>query len=240
MRNSILTACLALAACSSNPPKSNLAVDGASASASIKSMSDAVSGLSGDNAESVATAMLAFTSAGETLIAPRSMTGRAVESMPLVPKAWPRALSENVTGTATCSNSSCTYDHYGDSSPSGSYELNGTISWSNNSISVHLTFDITGASFTYHWQIDGDVSWSPTSIDGSMESMGTLSANGDSATWDLTVDYQHIGLDGSGCPSSGSLAISVDVMSSGPSAPGNYSGSADVSFGPVCGDFTVN
>lgn len=243
MRNIILPASLLLAftACSSNSPKKlQTTVNPSGASDAVQSITELTSGLNSSDPQSVADAVLAMTAAGESVIVPAGGESATARLKSMIPDSWPRPrFTPAVTGSANCTPTSCTFDNYGDSEDGESFLLNGTISWDGTTLSVDLTFDITGDGVTVSWQEQGMVTITPTLIDGSIHSKGSANAQGESGSWDISVDYESIGLDSSGCPISGALGVSVDVSVSGSQDSGQYSGDATIDFGPSCGAYSI-
>jgi hypothetical protein len=160
------------------------------------------------------------------------------------PAPWPTTTRESLTGTATCTPTSCTYDHFGDSSSYGTYEINGTISKSGDTLSFDLTLDVTSSELSFHWALDGSLTITDALLDGAIHSHGTAtdisSSGGFDLTWDVDVAFRSIGLDVSGCAVSGSLSASVSFDETAPQGHYAYAAEGTVDFGPACGDVTIH
>ncbi len=239
MRTSLLStsAFVVLTACSSDPPaKPHGTVSGTSARTSITSIHDVSTAMASGSASSAAGAVMALTAAGESVVTPSSSSPRIA-----LPTAWPKGTTrESLTGSATCTPDSCTFDNYGDSDSYGSYLLNGTITDSGDTLTFDLTLDVTTTEGSLHWTLDGSLTVTPALIDGSVHSHGSATGSAGSnaydVTWDVDVDFRSIGLDSSGCPVSGSLSAAVSFQD----ASATYSAQGTASFGPACGDVTFN
>jgi len=233
MRNSIFSASvlLTIAACSSNdkkPAPSN--DDTSSASESVQGMSQLLSAMQSGDAEAVADDALSLTLLS---VAPASMT-RTIA----LPTKWPTPRGESFTGSATCSSDSCTFVDYGDTGAGYSYTLNGTISYDGTVLAVDLTFDETYGGDEVTWALNGQITVTPSLIDGELKEHLTANDGSSSADMEIDVTYDHVDLDGSECPIDGSVTLDVSVTSTGQDA-GSYSGTITADFGPSCGQVTV-
>ena len=237
MRHSLFI--LAIAACgSSQPTATKGTIDGTSARTSIGSVHDVVSAMASNNPSSAASAVLALTAAGESVVV-AAPTKLELPHPPITAKP----AGEAFTGTATCTATSCTFMNFGDSDQYGSYSINGTISDNNGVLAFDLTYDLTTANLTFHWELDGQVTVDATHIDGNVHSHGDANGSDQSGsfavTWDIAVDYRNIGLDASGCPISGSLAATVQFTAQNNGSGGSYDVAGTAAFGPACGQVTA-
>jgi hypothetical protein len=211
----------------STEPTQEVAVDPASATASVSSLHDVRTAMANNDPTEVADDLMSLTTAGETVIAPTGTMPRLV-----VPRI---AAHAPLTGSASCTPTSCTFTDYGDSEPDGSYTLNGTITTTGDTLSVDLTLDVTTSETSFEWSLDGAITFTDTTIDGTLDSHGSATSSGSDAfdiTWDIDVDYQSIVFDDSGCPIDGAISV-TETFASGAES---YSAEGGASFGPACGD----
>jgi|GEM_PF-2323395 len=138
-------------------------------------------------------------------------------------------------GCVTTSGDTTTYNcNYGGGTMTGSITVSGdTITFADLSM--------TSAGYSYTW--NGSVTVTDTLVDGSF----TFFTDYQGMKYNITVTYNSITIDASGCPVGGSLVVDVDVDMSGYTGDtGGYdlSGaydfpSVEVQFGPACGDVTM-
>jgi len=201
------------------PPTSSSALRG------IDGLRYAVS--SGD-AATVATAVLSAQAYTLTIPTPR------VAPLPdELPHAHTRPELSSFTGSASCTNTSCTFTNYGDAYNGASFRLNGTISVTADHLVFDLTLDFTSPSATLHWASAGDIVFTADHIDGWMTSNGTATDAEGTASWDFDVDHDNIAITAEGCPVSGSTTITYTFTST--DTPSS-SGSLSLTYGPTCGD----
>lgn len=229
---------LALAACGSDDPQPTQGtVNPTSARGSIDGVDQVVAAMASGDATSAAGGVMALTAAGQSVLVPASAS--ATPRLGELPSHWGRPIAQSFTGSATCTATSCTFTDFGDDSQYGSYRLNGSITRSGNHLAFDLAFDVTTATVTGHWELDGALDITPTSIDGDVHGHGSVSATTQqgncSATWDVDVAYDSIGLDGSGCPTSGSLSASVSYTANSAQGGGSFNAAGTIAFGPSCG-----
>jgi hypothetical protein len=216
-------------------------VNGASARASVDSVGDVSAQMTASNGDLAANAVTVMTSNAQSIVTPTGAAGR--ELVGLLPAHLPKpTLSSATTGTATCTPTSCTFDNYGSDDPTSGFTIDGTLSRSGDTITFDLTYDVHSASTTVHWDIDGNVTVTATSVDGNVHSKGETTGDeqgGFHVTWDVDVAYDAIQLDGAGCPVGGSITAtsSYDVNAGGQSAQG-YNVTGTATFGPACGTVT--
>jgi hypothetical protein len=106
--------------------------------------------------------------------------------------------------------------------------INGTISWANGNVVADLRYagsDVSGS--TYDFGVVMNVNVTETSIDGSVESDGSVTAQGANVSWDSSIQMNDVQFNTSGCPTSGS--IDVDASVSYASAQ-SYSGQETITF----------
>jgi len=211
-----------LAACGGGEPVHKGTVNPTGARTTVESVHDVFAAMDSANGASAADAVLALTAAGQIVIAP----GAAREEMP------------QEAGSATCDSNGCTFDHYGDTFEGYTYSIDGSIRRSGDTLTFDLTYDVTSSGFNFHWEMDGHLTVSSTLIDGDVHAHGDADVSSDGRNynigWDFDVDYNSIGLDGSGCPISGSLTAEVAYSVSGAQS-GSYRAAGSVTFGPSCG-----
>jgi len=222
-------AIVTLAACGGSD-KAPGTVNAQSARVSINQVGNVNSAMQNSNGGMAASAVAAMTSAGQTIVTPSAPAGL----VGLAPDHLPRPLVLSAqTGTANCTPTSCTFDNFGDDTPGSSWTIDGTISKSGDTISFDLTYDIESQGTTINWSIDGSVAVTPTSIDGTVNSNGTATGGpAGGVSWDVSVHYNAVQLDGSGCPIGGSVTASTSYEAAG---RGIYDVEGTVTFGPACG-----
>jgi hypothetical protein len=177
-----------------------------------------------------------MTASGQGIVTPAAPS--RISPMGLLPAHLPKPeIQSAATGTATCNETSCTFTNFGDDTVGNSWTIDGTISRSGDSYTFDLTYVVALEGFSDNWAIDGAVTVTATSIDGSVHSQGDATGTqaGYDISWDVTVDYQAIGLDGQGCPTSGSIHAAASYDVSGAGGGGGYDIEGTVTFGPACG-----
>ncbi len=244
MKNFILAASVVfVGACGGDEPVHKGTVNPTGARTSVESLHDVFAALDTSSGEGAASAVLSLTAAGQIIVTPSG----AREQLPVeafMPLHWEASkASRNLTGSATCNANGCVFDHYGDTTSGASYSINGSISRNGDELTFDLTYDVTSQGLDFHWNMDGHVRVNATLIDGEVHSDGDATVSSDGRTyhvgWDVDVDYNAIGLDGTGCPISGSLSATVGYSVSGAQS-GTYRAAGSVSFGPACGQFQAN
>lgn len=226
----------ALGACGGDGPDyKHGTINSSSAEAAISGMTDIGAAIRSGDGDTSASGVLALTAIGQVLVTPSG--AREVAPIGLVPTSWGKTRTEAFTGTATCDDSGCVYNNFGDDSEYGSYRINGYIRRSGDSYSFDLDFSLTSSGYEFDWQLDGAITVSPTLIDGEIHSHGSSSGEGYSVSWDVDLDFDAINLDASGCPVSGRLAVRVVYEASSPQGRGEYAVEGAVTFGPACGQY---
>lgn len=229
----ILMASLAIAATAAacgGSDKDPGTVNAQSARTSIDQVGAVNASLAASNGNQAASAVAAMTAAGQSIVTPSAPAGL----IGLAPERLPRPLVFSAqTGTANCTPTGCTFTNFGDDTPGNSWTIDGTISKSGDRITFDLTYDVTSGGTTVDWSIDGSVTVTATSIDGTVNSSGTTNAGaGGNVSWDVSVDYNNVQLDGTGCPIGGSVTASTSYTVAGQNA---YDVEGTVTFGPACG-----
>ena len=204
---------------------------------SVESVHDVFAAMDSGNGENAADAVLALTAAGQIVVTPGQARELPAESF--MPLTWGHSkISRNVTGSATCDANGCTFDHYGDTFDGYTYSIDGSIRRSGDTLTFDLTYDVASSGFNFHWAMDGHLTVTSALVDGEVHAHGDADVSSDGRTynvgWDFDVDYNQIGLDGSGCPISGSLTAEIQYTVSGAQS-GSYRAAATASFGPTCG-----
>ena len=235
---SIASILVALTACGSDEPSyTRGTINNASAEAAIESISEVGAAIRNGSGEESASGVLGLAAAGQTLVIPSGAGYLQAPPIGLIPRTLTRTA---LTGTASCDDTGCVYDNYGDDSEYGSYRINGFIRHSGDTFSIDITFSLTSAEYTFDWTIDGSITVTPTLIDGEIHSHGASRGDGSAVSWDVDLDYDAIGLDGSGCPVSGRLAVQVAYDVSGEGGSGSFAAAGAVRFGPACGQYSAD
>lgn len=234
---SIASILVALAACGGSDERDYTrgTINNASAEAAIESISEVGAAIRNGNGEQSASGVLALAAAGQTLVIPAGAGALQAPPIGLVPRSFGRP----VVGTATCDDTGCVYDNFGDDGEYGSYRINGFIRHTGDTFAIDITFSVTSAEYTFDWTIDGSITVTPTLIDGEIHSHGASRGDGAVVSWDVDLDYDAIGLDGSGCPISGRLAVQVAYDVSGESGSGSFAAAGAMRFGPACGQYSA-
>lgn len=203
-----------------------------SARTSIDQVGHVDAALAASDGAQAASAVAAMTAAGQGIVTPAAPQGL----IGLAPDHLPRPLVFSAqTGTANCTPTGCTFTNFGDDTPGNTWKIDGTISKSGDTITFDLTYDVTSGGTMVDWSIDGSVTVTPTSIDGTVNSSGTTNGGGQNVSWDVSVHYDGVQLDGSGCPIGGSVTASTSYTVGGVNA---YDVEGSVTFGPACGQTT--
>lgn len=176
------------------------------------------------NGMGAASAVNSMSSASQGIVT--GTQGRLGELQGLIP-SLPTTIS-NATGTATCTPTGCTFEQYGDVG----YVIDGSINKSGDTLTFDLTEDFSTQML--HFEIDGALTITATSIDGDFHSVGHTSgaqSGGYSVDWDIDVEYNAVMINAAGCPTSGSVHATskYDVSAGGQSANG-YNVQGTVTF----------
>lgn len=146
------------------------------------------------------------------------------------------AHQKDVSGSADCTATGCTFKSYADSSSAAAWTIDGTLSWADDKLICDLTMsgDVAGSTYTLHEKCNLAVT--DTSIDGTFESDGSASvstagypgapAGGANVSWSSTVTFNAVKYSTAGCPTSGSIDVDAETTANGYSA----SGTGDVTF----------
>lgn len=218
----------ALAACGGGD-KDPGTVNPQSARTSIDQVGNVNVAMMNSNGSAAASAVAAMTAAGQGIVspaAPQGLIGLAPAELPI------SQIHAAQTGTAECTPTGCTFTNFGDDTPGNQWTIDGTITKAGDKITFDLTYDIASGGATVNWDIEGAVTVTPTSLDGAVHSTGSSSTQGVSVDWDVDVAYNAVVLDGTGCPTGGSITASTSyqVMGQG------YDVEGTVTFGPACGE----
>jgi hypothetical protein len=202
-----------------------------SARTSIDQVGAVNASLQASDGGQAASAVAAMTAAGQSIVTPSGTAGLLGLAPDHLPR--PEVLSAQ-TGTAECTPAGCTFNNYGDDTPGNSTTIDGTISKSGDTITFDLTYDIDSGGQMIDWAIDGSVTVTATSIDGTVDSSGSTSGGaGGNVSWDVSVTYNDVQLDGTGCPIGGSITASTEYSVAGFTG---FNVEGSVSFGPACGE----
>jgi len=172
---------------------------------------------------------------GDGVSAAYQLSSLGTSALGLVGPAGSQPQSENgqakqalQTGVCECDATSCTFEDCGDDANPNNFTINGTISWANGNVVADLRYagsDVSGS--TYDFGVVMNVTVTETSIDGSVESDGSVTAQGANVSWDSSIQMNDVQFNSSGCPTSGS--IDVDASVSYASAQ-SYSGQDTITF----------
>jgi hypothetical protein len=144
-------------------------------------------------------------------------------------------------GTCTCDASGCTFVGCGDDL--GTWTIDGTLGKSGDTYTFDLDMTLDTEGISWDWHYEGEITATATLISGHLEGNGSgviEQQGGYTYSNDWSVDYNDIGLDGSGCATSGSVSASGNYVIEGGAGGGHWSGSATITFGPNCGDATAS
>jgi hypothetical protein len=246
MKQTILAAAIVVtAACGGDDPVHEGTINASGARSSVESVHDVFAAMDAANGEGAASAVIALTAAGQIVVTPGAAAPAHVPELAYLPAQWPRSkTSASFTGSAECTATGCTFVDFGDDSEYGSYRINGSIQRRGDTLAFDLTYDITTSGLDFHWELDGNVRVNATLIDGEVESRGEANVSSEGRSyrigWEFDIDYDMIGLDGGGCPVSGSLSATVGYSVSGDGGSGSYRAAGSVRFGPTCGQVQAN
>lgn len=151
---------------------------------------------------------------------------------PSKPAAAP-AVAPALHGTAVCDAGGCTFDHFGDDASGYAWDIDGTISIAGGTYVFAIDLTIDSSMQHLHWRMDGEMTVTPTSIDGEMRIVADGTTGTSSVHWEVTVDYVDIVLDPTGCPISGRLGARSIFTSDGGRL---FDLEGFVTFGPTCGE----
>lgn len=218
----------ALAACGGkeeDPSTTNPAV----AASAISALGSFEAAQSSGDAATAASQMISLGAAAGSIIVP-------ADPNPM-PAAVPQSASA-VTGTCTCTPTSCTFEACG--AEDGSWTIDGTVSRDGDTYTADLSVSIDTAGFMWSWSYEGTVTITDTLIDGSLRGSGRGSYQDTdvdlSASWSWALDFEQITRDESGCPVGGSLHAEVDLNARGNGQSVSFYATGDVAFGPTCGE----
>lgn len=224
----------------------NTTANPASATQTVNQTGELQAAIGSMMGQSAGTALNAIGASAQGIVTPmyEGQTGALVqiqEALAQVHATGTVANANFAPGDCICDASgNCTFDQCGMGS---GYEITGSIMKTGDAYAIDVDVSLSSAGIAYEWAYSGTITMTATSIDGHLEGdgSGTVTA-GDmtiSYSHDWSVDYNGIVLDGTGCPTGGSVEASVDFSVSGASAA-NYSGSATITFGPTCGAATAS
>jgi hypothetical protein len=220
---------LALVACGGGggDPGTITADVGAASAENAVDVAAAVSSLDGTEAAGAVGAMIAL---NQGILLPGDPSPRVAGS----PTGdAPAAVAPVLHGSATCGDSGCVFDHFGDDRTDYAWEINGTITRSGDRYDFAIDYDITVDTTHLHWRMDGALTVTPAQIDGSITVVADGDTGGSSVHWEVTVDYVAIGLDASGCAISGRIDAHSTFESGGRVV---FDLEGVLTFGPACGE----
>ncbi|HEY4176630.1 MAG TPA: hypothetical protein VGM90_07360 [Kofleriaceae bacterium] len=224
LKSLFLVGVVSLAACGGSDGAKEGMTDPAMAKVSVTQAAGVNTQLGMSNGMGAAGAVSSLSTANQGIVTGGS--ARLGELQGLVP-SLPTTI-ENATGTATCTATGCTFEQYGDIG----YVIDGSINKSGDTLTFDLTEDFS--SQMLHFDIDGMLTITATSIDGDFHSKGTTSGSqsgGYTVNWDIAVEYNAVQINAAGCPTSGSVHATskYDVTAGGQSANG-YNVQGTVTF----------
>ena len=200
----------------------------ASATATVTLLNKFSTAFAGADGASAATAAYSMGFSAASIVTPSADQGQARKIGPAF--ASPEG--------CVCDESGCTFTECGDEA--GTWVINGSISKSGDTYSFDYTMDFNQSLYQWTWSTEGELTLSATLIDGSLSGGGDGTyddgqGNQYDSSWEWDMTANDIGLDGTGCATSGSMDASVDYSGSVNGQSYSYSGSATVTFGPACG-----
>lgn len=229
MRNlkvSLLVAVVSLAACGgSGSDAKEVPANKDQAKASVTQVGTVNTQMSMSNAMGVSGGVQSMTAANQAIV--QGSAARQGELLGMIPTLPKMGTQHAEMGTATCTADGCTFTQYGDVG----YLIDGTITKSGDTVTYNLTYDISSGQ-NLHFEIDGSLTLTATSIDGEVHTKGTTSgteSGGYNVKWDIDVQYNAVTLNAAGCPTGGSVhaTSTYDVSAGGQSATGyNVQGTA--------------
>ena len=241
--NTILAAGIAFAGCGGGSSGAPTEANTDQAKLTTSSAVNLSSAFQSANGSSVSGAVQSLSAAAQGSIqAQQPETGFILDAI----RSAEAQAAARAAGDCICDASGCVFDQCGQGS---GYEVSGTITYGNDTYAIELTMTGDYGGTTYDYTYTGEITITETLIDGTFHSEGTssfdLSQYGQSGAYDYEystdVTFNSIGLDG-GCATSGSMDVSVDYHVEGDNIPeghGDFSGSANIEFGPTCGDATA-
>jgi hypothetical protein len=156
----------------------------------------------------------------------------------------PYALSPDYEQIASALSQDCytvngdtvTYNNCNYGGGGSNFTINGTITTSGDTVTIDLTMvgDYSGQAWDYTWS--GTVTVTATSIDGNLSFALKMNAQGMDIIYDVSIDFNAIVLDASGCAIGGGMVIDSSTETGG---YGGYDTSVEVTFGPACGDVAM-
>lgn len=145
------------------------------------------------------------------------------------------------SGSAACTADACTFYGFGCSAEFvGAWSYTGTVTRTGDMLAVQLAYTSFNKVYAEDWSIDGSVLQSPTMVDGSIHSHGTVTprlSEPGHIVWDVAVDYHAILLDDAGCPIAGRLRSRTSYDTSIPPATGSapsYDADGTLAFSAPC------
>lgn len=134
-------------------------------------------------------------------------------------------------GALECHPGVCGFHDYGITELGARRVLAGTVNHIGSNYSLDLVLELSDRFDEMRWRMTGVVFLAPNGVFGQLRLAGSGELGG-AVEWDLTIDYDSVGLDPQGCPVVGSLHETVSVET--PEESIDTSGRA--MFGPGCAD----
>ena len=147
------------------------------------------------------------------------------------------AVPQGASISASCSPTSCTFGA-GMVSWGSFYRFSGsaTLDGSQLTLDIQASSGHTSAS-SETWTITGTLSTSGPKIDGTLRVSrdNTLDYMAPGTTTE-TIEYQHVAIDGGGCPVGGSILVDATLSSTSDGSRRAEDIEGTAVFGPACGD----
>ncbi len=117
----------------------------------------------------------------------------------------------------------------------GATTIDGTVGVDGDTVTTDLTLNSASGGVTVGFTMVGSIAVNTSLVDGSIvydTNFSGIEIPGGAGALRLEANYDAIGLDGTGCPTSGSLTVSQSYSGTG----GFDFGDVRAEFGPNCGD----
>ena len=144
------------------------------------------------------------------------------------------ALTGDKAPLETCVSASDALISY-DNCDYGATNINGTVGVDGDTVTTDLTINSASGGVSVGFTMIGSIAVTASLIEGSVvydTNFSGIEIPGGAGALRLEATYNAIGLDGSGCPTSGSLTVSQSYSGAG----GFDFGDVRAEFGPSCGD----
>jgi hypothetical protein len=210
----------------------NEAATSAMVTTSITALSSATSG----DGPGAALALASVGTAAWTVVTPSNGQTQSIpQSDSPFGLARSAACEEQCTIEGEGESGSCTFSGCSIEGSGYAWGIEGTFSWTPTTIVADLAYTGDFQGFVWTINVDADLTYTSTSIDGTVTSDGDYSGNASgqefAVSWESSVTYNDVVFpEGGGCPTSGSVDVDASVTANGT----GYEGSGSVTF-PVAG-----